>query len=606
MPQLIVFIAASAATLGTSIATATAIFYGVQGAIYLGLSLGLSYLQSVLFKPQAPKPEDVQSSIRNPTAPRQRHYGRVKASGPWVFAESKAGALHKVVAIGTGELDAIEEVWIDDTLVTIDGSGNVTTEPWYRGGSPLVRILTRKGLATETHYTELGAEFAEWDADHRGDGVSSLYALQRPCKQSLFSQLFPNGVNTNYRVVLRGSKVYNPLTALTEWTDNAAAIIRDYIVHPDGMRLPASIVATAQAVTGWSTAATRAAATVPLKAGGTEATYRLWGSYRFEERPADVVGRMLACCDGRLVPTPDGGLTLDIGSWAEPTFTLTEDVIVGINDISMGRDVTTTANVIRAGYMSPLHDYQTTDADQWIDEADVLARGEYAKEVSFIMSPSHGQTRRLMKLESYRANPRWIGTFQCNMRAMAAFTHRFVRVTYPLFGIDEVFEVLDFRFDKGEGDILLGVTLQVQSMPETAYDWDAATEEGTVPISEFTTVDGTIPLPTGLNVTIERMTVGGVTAPYSVLTFDPSPNASLKIEAQGKRVTDTAWTAIGVAPDATTATGFITDDVSEYEFQLRLVSLAGREGDWTASFTIVANGSLDFHIPSNSQYLPIF
>jgi len=49
----------------------------------LGLSIGLSYLVSAFNKPKQPKPEDVQQSFRQATAPRVRHYGRAKASGTW-------------------------------------------------------------------------------------------------------------------------------------------------------------------------------------------------------------------------------------------------------------------------------------------------------------------------------------------------------------------------------------------------------------------------------------------------------------------------------------------------------------------------------------------
>lgn len=574
---------------------------GIVGQI--GIAVGLSYLSSLIFKPpEPPRPEDVQNSVKNPIASRVRHYGRVKVSGPWVFGESKSGNFHKVIALGTGELDGIEEYWVDDNLVTIDGSGYVQEDPYSNNS---LRIQTRLGLSTETHYSALASEFSEWTSAHRGDGVSSLYAWQKATAQDEISERFPNLTQTLYRVVTRGSKIYNPITETTAWGDNAAAVIRDYVTHPDGMRLPSSLATTPQAAAGWVQAAQDANDAIPLKVGGTEARYRLWGSYRLDERPADVVGRMLACCDGRLVPTPDGGITLEVGKWVAPTVTIDADAITGFSDISRGRDVLSTANIVRATYMSPDHDYQSTDADQWIDEDDVALRGEIAKDTSFIMAPSHGQARRLMKLDAYRSNPNWIGSFQCNLRAMAAFGERFIRIQYPLFGIDETFEIVDFRFDIGEGGILIGVTLQVQSMSEAAYDWDAATEEGTAPIFEDTVVDHTIPEPTGLEVTFQLITVGGISASRAYLTFDAAPVASLITQARGKLTTDADWQIIPVEPGATAAVGFIVDDVGIYEFQLRYVTQTGRVGDWTDSVTVVALRSLDFRFSANSQYIAL-
>lgn len=582
---------------------------GIGGTILsIGASLGLSYLSSVIFKPKAPKPEDVQTTVKGGTTARVRHYGRVKTSGPLVFIESKTGNLYKVITLGTGQLDAIEELWCDDNLVTVDGDG------WVNSGAPYsneeisnLRIQTRLGLASETHYSALTSVFSEWDSDHTGDGVSSLFATQVALNADLISLAFPRLTETLYRAVARGSIVYNIGTATNIWSDNAADVIRDYMTHADGMRLPSSLVTTANAAAGWLTAYNRATENVSVLAGGAEDRYRLWGSYSLNERPGDVLSRMLASCDGRIVPTPDGGVTLDIGTWAEPTVTLDDDAIVGFTDLARGRDIMTSANVIRATYFSPTHDYQSTDAQEWSDDADVAARGEIVVDTSFDMSPSHGQCRRLMKLASYRANPRWVGTFQCNLRGLAAYGKRLVRITYPLFAINEVFEVTDFRFDIGEGGTLIGVTIQVQSMPEAAYDWDYLTEEGTAPIYETTEVDHTIPLPTNFTFSAETITVSGTSAIIGVMTVDEPPSG-LNIEIQYKRTVDTTWLNASVNEEKTGAQTGVLSEGEEYQARARHVSIMGRAGEWTdPPLTVTAFAySLDFSLAINSQYLAAF
>lgn len=571
------------------------------------LSVGLSYLSSVLFRPKQPKPEDVQQSVKNPIAPRQRHYGRVKTSGPWVFAQSKHGDFHKVLALGTGELDEIEELWCDDNLVEVDANGFATTLPYNDTAGSFLAFRYRLGLSTETHYTDLEAAFPEWDDDHIGHGVASIYGFQKAADVEGTAKVFPNTVQTSYRVVARASKVYNPPNGLTEWTDNAAAIIRDYMTHQDGMRLPLSLFTTPQATAGWLAAYNRCNEPIPRKAGGTEPRYRLWGSYTFDERPADVLGRMMQCSDSRIVPTPDGGIALDVGTWAEPTVIIDDDIIAGF-ELSRGRDILTTANTIAASFLSTAHDYQSTEADRWVDEDDVSERGEIANEVQFNMAPSHGQCRRLMKLAAYRAKPSWIGTLQCGIGALAAFGVRFIRVTYHLFGIDEVFEVLDFRFDIRTNEegvrILVGVTLQVQSMPQESYNWDAATEEGEEPLSEDVVVDNTIPVPDPPDVVLDSIIVSeGVTVPVAKLMFD-APPAGLRVEAHGKRILDSTWTTIAVEPGANDARSFPLDIAEGYEFQIRYVTVTGRRGDWSESATLIATPSLDFSYAGNSMYLP--
>lgn len=570
------FLASNALTFG--LAGSALAISAITTVISIGLSVGLSLLATSLFQParNAPRPEDMQQSSRQPTQARARHYGRVKVSGPWMFAEATGGQFHKVLALGQGPVDAIEEVWLDDRRVELDSAGNVQTDIGLEGAAP-PRIKYRLGLAAESHYAELASIFPEWTSAHRGDGIASLHAAQYAVPQSSYLAAYPNGINTSYRVVLRGAKVWNPSTGATTWSDNAAAVIRDYMTHGDGMRLPEAIFTTPLAQAGWEAAHARAAAAVALADGGAEARWRLWGSYLLSERPADVVGRMLECCDGRLKATPDGGLTLDIGTWAEPAVTIDAAAIVGFSDVARGRDILTSANTVRATFLDPASDYQAADADPWVDAADVSIRGEIAIDKRFEMAPSHSQCRRLMKLAAWRANPRWVGTFRCNLKALAAYGERFVRITYPLFLIDEVFEVQEFRFEVGAGGILQGVTLAVQSMPQEAYAWDASQEEGDAPVSDESEGAG-VPDADPPGVTIEA-------GPVAELTFDPPPDAVYRYQARYRKTADAEWTLIDDIPvEDTTVQTATLDAATEYEFQMRLVSYAlGIPGAWSAS-----------------------
>lgn len=579
--------------LGTAVAQFGATALGAA-LFNVGISLGLSYLASAFAQRPSQKPEDVQQSTRQPAQTRSKHYGRVKISGPWMFGESYQGNFYKVLALGVGPFDAIEQFWVDDAQVTVAGDGTVSggkldfSDP----AKESAKIYYRLGAATETSYSQLTDVFPEWTTSHRGDGIASILAIQRAVEQDEYLDAYPNGINTNYRVVARASKLTPFGGGTPAWGDNAAAVIYDYMRSRDGQRLPTAVLDTPQALAGWSAAYARATENVALKAGGTDDRYRIWGSYQLSERPADVLNRMLAACDGRLVPTPDGGLTLDIGTWAEPDVIIDEGAIVGFSGVKRGRNILETANTIRATYLDPSQDYQSTDADPWVDEADVTARGEIALDTSFIMAPSHSQARRLMKLTAYRAKPRWTGTFQTNLRGLAAYGKRFIRLRYAAFAIDEVMEVQDLKLIIGEGATVTGVTLELQSMPAEAYAWDATQEEGDAPVAGSVDVDDSIPSPTDggrtFDVTIIRKTIGGQLVPYGLLAFDASPSSALVIEARGKRTADSAWNPIGVSDNATSAESFALSDGEEYEFQIRYVTLAKKAGPWTDSVVITA------------------
>jgi len=574
----------------TSVALSNILFLGLSGLFYVGASLGLSFLSSLLFKPQTPKPEDVQQQTKQPVSPRFRHYGRVKASGNWVFAESKNGDFHKVVAIGQGPIDGIEEFWVDDYLADVNPTTGLVTTGETAGEKVMdygekIRLRYRLGTGTDLHYSELTTVFPEWTSDHKGQGVVSLYATQFAVGQEDYLRTFPSGINTNYRIVMRGVLIENPVTTTVEWDDNAASIIRDFLYNSEGLRLPKALLTTTLASAGWVAAYNKAEAAYDLAAGGTEPRYRLWGSYHLEERPADVLNRLLICCDGRLMITNDGGLTLDIGDIPESLVTIDESMIVGFNELGRGRDILSTANTIRATFINPDQDYQSSDADPWVQAEDASVRGEIAQSYEFPMAPSHSQCRRLMKLAAFRSNPDWVGSFVCNLKALAAFGERYCTITYPALGIDQTFEILDFKFDIGENDIINTVTIQVQSMPAEAYAWDAEQEEGDAPVYESSNGTSVIPDVTDFNAIIERKEVSGVLYPYALLTFDAAP-APLQTEAQGRRVGDSTWTPIAVSDGAVSAESFLLADGEDYEFQVRYRSLSA--GNWSSSVVLTA------------------
>lgn len=572
-------------TLGLGATAATI----AAGATLLAVGAGLSFLATAFFAPKQPKPSDGQIIIKQSAAPRFRLYGRGKVGGVLQFANVKQGYFHRVVAMGSGEIDAVEEHWIDDQLVTLDGAGLVTQAKYIQGGTSRVRIENRLGTVSPAVYADVAGAFpALWTADHLGKAIPSAHVRLQQVKAEKITDMFPQLGNTAYRQVQRGAKVpgvaAGAITAAA-WSDNAARVILDYLIHPDGLGLAQAWIEAEIAT--WETAIAECADAIPLKAGGTEPRWRIWNAYNFAERPADVLARFLQACDGQIYPTPNRGLALKVGKWTAPTVTVDDAAIVAFSEIGRSRDLLSTANVVRAEFTSPDHDYQETDAQPWIDTADVAERGEHRIDLKLYPVPSHAQARRLMKLAAYRANPNWTGTLTCNLRALPVMGERFITVRIAELGIDETFEIQGApRLMIEDGTILAGIQIDVQSLPAAAYDWDAATEEGAGPGEPAEIVpDVTLPVPTGLTVTTTTTT--------GELAWDAPPEDYLEVEARFRRTDAVEWLAIPVAEGATEAmVGGLSEGV-EYEFQIRHRSAAtGRVSVWTASVVATA-GSHD-------------
>jgi hypothetical protein len=548
MPQTLALYVATAllqagATVGVASAAITAVTLGAQIAIAAGLSFVASLLAP---KPQAPKPSDVKTEIKEPTQPRLRHYGIVRASGVIVFVQPKGSYLYKLIATGTDRVSSILEYYINDEPVTLDASGYVIE---YKTKSNVrddrAQILTRLGLPTETAYGELITAFPGiWTSQHRGDGVSSILAVIRQPPLEDMQKVFPNGTNTTFSAVYETSLLFDPRDGTKVFKENAALVIRDYLVSEWGFRLANLWVENANAE--YITAANVCDEAVPLKAGGTEPRWRIGMSYSMVERPADVLQRMLDACDGMIYPTPNMGIALKAGRWEEPTVTLDADSIASFSGLTRGGDVLTRANLVTARYTSCLHRYSEQEADPWLDDDDIAENGEIATDMELFAVPSHSQCRRLMKIRHRRANPKWRGTIVCNLRGLAVLGERFIRVTLPDYGLDaEPFEIQGQpAFIMGEdGATVTGVSIDVASMSAEAWAWDAATEEGTAPAvtEDITQAERVLPVPSGFMLSTVIRIVQGNAIPFANFTADAPEGANDSILFEVSTDDGTTW-----------------------------------------------------------------
>ena len=153
---------------GSSSLLAAQIVYSTAYAVGYAAVAGASYAASSALAPKAPGPSDGQLSIQQPVPFRRRVYGRAKLGGFYIYFDSKNGDLYQLIAMAAHEIDAIEEDWVSDRRVTIDGSGWVTavnyppnaqTDQFNPKGLDWVRIITRLGASGQTASSVLQAAF---------------------------------------------------------------------------------------------------------------------------------------------------------------------------------------------------------------------------------------------------------------------------------------------------------------------------------------------------------------------------------------------------------------------------------------------------------------
>lgn len=237
---------------------------------------------------------DRMASISSSVAPRELVLGRVRKGGAVFFKASTGGYqkdLYLAIALAGHEIDAVETIYLNDTPVTLDVDGFVTTAP-YNATKTLSNTVYLAGITTHTLPSTYvpgtatvgiasGPEEA-WvnkpftivgdlvTASEPNCSVSYQYQEQASNVQ-IFTHLgqpgqvvdaallaafpaawpsanvvdgvaylvvkltysetsFPNGIPA-ITTVLRGAKVFDPRSATTAWSQNPALLMRHVYQH---------------------------------------------------------------------------------------------------------------------------------------------------------------------------------------------------------------------------------------------------------------------------------------------------------------------------------------------------------------------------------------
>ena len=146
---------------------------------------------------------------RGSTIPHQIIYGKMKVAGARIF-DGTTGTdnvdLHRVVAFSGHEIESFEQIYINDEVATIDGSGTVTSPSRYQGK---IKIYKHLGSPDQAADSNLVSAVSSWTGNHRLRGIAYLY-----CKFTFDVDAFPNNV-PEITAVIKGKKVYDPRNTTT-------------------------------------------------------------------------------------------------------------------------------------------------------------------------------------------------------------------------------------------------------------------------------------------------------------------------------------------------------------------------------------------------------
>jgi len=558
-------IAGTGAFLGFAAGTASAFFAKafvvnlVLGAVSQGLAKSGSRPASLSQRGQA-------VSVREPVAPHQVVYGRTRVGGTIVYIEGTESNkyLHVVIALAGHEIDAVEEVYFNDEIITLDGNG--------MGYDGYARVKFGLGTAGQTAFADLVAESdGKWTADHRLQGVACAYI-----RLEYNADKWPNGI-PSFSFVVRGKKVFDPRSGATAWSQNPALCLNDYL--PNSTYGLGVTYATEVDQAALIAAANVCDESVPSIAG-TETRYLCNGSFTTAQTPESVINSLLTSMAGKAVYT-SGVWRILPGVYYTPTLTFDEGDLRGgirVQSLVSRRE---NFNAVKGVFSSASDRYIATDFPPVISDTYIAQDGGQAvyKSIELPWTTSPSMAQRLAKIDLLRARQQITVTMPLNLSGLQAAVGDVVMINNARMGwASKPFEVVSLQMAL---ETSLGVDLELREISPDVYSWSTSEETPYDPApntnlpNPFTVAAPGITLSDRLQIINEQVA--------TVLVADVSGGDAFLsgYEVQAKLQTDADWINLGQATGNRFELPFVQDG-SFYDVRARSVNTLGVRSAWAA------------------------
>lgn len=581
---------------GASIATAS--IFGITGAYAVGY-LATTALTSWALRKLMPTPDlgaanrGTLLNARQPAAPQEYVYGQVRKGGVITFMETSGAEnkyLHLVISMAGHEVEEIGQVYINDEVVSIDASGYVTGR-W----NSKIRILKHLGAQTSATdnfanaSTNLAATLhtdTSATSSFIGKGIAYIYA-----RLEYDQDVFGGGIPT-ITAVVKGKKVYDPRTATTAYSDNAALCIRDYITAAYGLNTPSVDEAY------FAAAANDCDDNIPLAAGGSQKRYTINGVVNASSTTGTAIADMLEAVNGAIFY--GGGVwKLKVGVYESSVKSLTLDDFR--SGISLPTRLPRRDNFNRVTgkfiYGGVYNESSNPNAGDWvetdfpaIESAAFLSEDnsiDNTLDISLNMVTDGNRAQRIAKQKLFRSREQLTLSAEFGLSAMGIEVGDIIDLTIAKYGwTNKEFEVVNWRLILSDaGGVRVAMTLRETS--SAAFDWDA--EESQI-ISNNTTLPTyyTVTAPTALTLTATSVVNDdGITIPAIRAAWTSSNDAFVQYyEIQYKRLGgEEDYGSVADAQDDADDWGSITVAYTlEEDYGLTNEDILTPDADYVSSF----------------------
>ncbi len=581
MPQVGVLIAQFAYAIGP-----TAFNFIVRAIV----AVAITAASRAIFKPKAPAASitDNTVTVRDPLATRKIIYGQARVGGVIVFIDTTESNkyLHLVIAFAAHEVESFDTIYFDENELTL--SGNDVTAPANVAGK--AKVYTHLGTDAQTADANLVAESVKWSSNHRLRGIAYAYV-----RLQYDQQAFPSGI-PNITALISGKKVYDPRTATTVYSNNAALCAADYLMDSRyGLATPLQNVD----MSVLTTAADTAYENVTLLAGGTEKRYTCNGLLDTAKTPRTIIEE-LSAAKGAATVSMMGQWYVHCGEYRTPVLSFDEGDMAGTLQVQTRHPRSDLFNQVKGTYHSPVNDWQPMDYPPVTSSTYVTEdNGEVIyREIDLQFTTSAATAQRLGLLSLNRARRQLTVSARFKMHALDAIPTDVIQLSNDRMGwTNKTFEVLDWRFSVDD-DLRLGIELTLVETDSAVYTWSTADESAanaspTTNLPDFSTVAA----PTGLGVSTFQVPTSAGDETYKALLTWTAPTDEFvlnggQIEIQYKVSTDSTYLpSFFVNGSLTSAEIILLEKDETYDVQIRSYNgLAFSSWVTVFGFTVLGSG----------------
>ena len=565
MPQVVA--AVVAAVIPATAATAITVFgTSITFASIIGYVGYTALTTAALRKLSAPSGLENKGTllnIREPAAPQEYVYGEVRKGGVLTYIDETGTDnkfLHMIITLAGHEVEEIGDIYINDEIVTIDGSGFVTGTRW----KSKIRIIKRDGSQTTADATMVSD--AGVPSTFIGRGIAHLYV-----RLEYDADVFGGGIPT-FTAVVKGKKVYDPRTATTAYSANAALCIRDYITSAYG--LSDSTVND----TFFSAAANDCDDNITLKSG-TQDRYTINGVIRADSTVGSALSDMMQSCNGALYYS-GGEWKLRVGVYEAPVKSFTLDDLRSSITLPtkmsrrdnfnrvVGSFVNASADWIEADYPTVSSSFFLNTEDNGI---------ENVMDLPLPMVTNGARAQRIAKQALFRSREQMTISAEFGLSALSLEVGDIIDLTVAEYGFtNKEFEVKSWKLLISEaGGVRVGLVLRETS--QEAFAWDAEEEElaaNNSNLPAYYEVGGV-----GVSIVGDLRLVNQQVVGALLVTVTSNSENIDQFEVQYRKYGATAWKSLG----RSTSNEFEVVGVSDGAFDVRArgINALGIRGDWT-------------------------